>query len=459
MSLFSGPAGPLVILGGGAVLLLLLDLLWEGHPILQRGVALVILALAAWTAITMAAGSSAFSSALLADLLGRATDLLAVAGAAAAILLADPKELGGPKRGAAYLALVLWSSAGMVLAGGAGNLVVLFVGIEVLSLGLYVLTAFGRQDGRGAEAGFKYFVLGGLGSALLLYGSALTYAATGSLGWHGIAAAATGPLVRVGLVLILAGLGFKLALAPFQLWTPDVYDGAPTSVAAFMAVGTKAAAFAALGRVLVSGFGVGVHWVAVVAVLGLLSMFVGYLGAIGQTGARRLLAFSGIANAGTLVLVLLAGRHWQSLGFLYLAAYAAASLGFFATIAAVESDGNGDRMVGFVSIARQWPWLGAALIIALLSLAGVPPTGGFMAKLLLLRGLFGAGHPWIAMGIVVASIVGLYPYFRWLMASLDLPESSRPRHPGPRIGWGLVAGCTAVATLLIGILPGIILHG
>ncbi len=459
MNLFGGPAGPLVVLGGGAVLLLLLDLVWEGHPTLQRSVALVVLALAAWGAITYAAGSSAFSAALLGDLLGRATDLLAIAGATAAILLADPEALGGRKRGAAYLALVLWSAAGMVLAGGAGNLVVLFVGIEVLSLGLYVLTAFGRQDGRGAEAGFKYFVLGGLGSALLLYGSALTYAATGSLDWHGIAAAATGPLASVGLVLIIAGLGFKLALAPFQLWTPDVYDGAPTSVAAFMAVGTKAAAFAALGRVLVSGFGVGLHWVAVVAVLGVLSMFVGYLGAIGQTGARRLLAFSGIANAGTLVLVLLAGRNWQPLGFLYLAAYAAASLGFFATVAAVESEGTGDRMAGFISIARQWPWLGGALIIALLSLAGVPPTGGFMAKLLLLRGLFGSGHPWIAIGIVVASIVGLYPYFRWLMASLDDSGEGGSALRVPRIGWGIVAGCTAVATLVIGILPGIILHG
>lgn len=464
MSVFGSPVGPLVLLGGGGVLLLLLDLFWEGRQGLLRGVALLVLASAAIAAIVMPGGMEAFSGAIRADSLARATDLLAIAGAVAAILLpaaVDGSAEGGwGKRAAAYLALVLWATAGMSLVGGAGNLIVLFVGIEVLSLGLYVLCAFALGSGIGAEAAFKYFVLGGLGSGLLLYGSALTYAATGSLTWAAIAATPAGLLGGMGLVLIIAGLGFKLALAPFQLWTPDVYQGAPTPVAAFMAVGTKAAAFAALARVLFSAFGFDPRWIAVVAVLGVLSMLVGYLGAGVQPGAKRFLAYSGIANAGALLLVLLVPSEAAPLGFLFLAAYAASSLGVFAVLSAIQGPGVAGDDIGRFAGIRRHPLLAVALLVALLSLAGVPPTGGFAAKLLLLRGLVLAGHPAVAIALVVASIVGLYPYFRWVMSAFAGPEEGAALTPAvPRIGWGVVAGCSAVLTLLVGILPGIVLHG
>ena len=457
MTALGGSAAPIVVLGAGAVLVLLLDLFWEGAQGLLRTVTLVVLALGAIAAWQAPAAGPAFSGAVTGDPLGRVSDLLAIVAAAAAVVL--PPPAGWAKRWSAYLALVLWSAAGMALAGAAGNLIVLFLGVEVLSLALYALTAFALDDGRSAEAAFKYFTLGGLGSGLLLFGSALCYAATGSLALTA-GTASGGLLGALGIGLIVAGLGFKLALAPFQLWTPDVYQGSPTPVTAFMAVGTKAAAFAALARVATSAFGVGGQWVGIVLVLGVISMFVGYLLAVVQPGLKRLLAYSGVANAGTLVLALLAPDAWQPVAFVYLAAYAAASIGAFAIVSAVESSAAEDGISAVAGLGRRHPWLSAAFIICLLSLASVPPTGGFMGKLLLLQALAHSGHAAVAVAVVAATVVALYPYFKLAVAVLGAPAEGTD---GPilrsSVGPSVVAALAVVATLAIGILPGPFLHG
>ena len=457
MSALGGAAAPVVVLGAGGVLLLLLDLFWEGRAVLLRTVALLVLALGAVVAWGGAAQGAGFHGAILGDALSRVTDLLAVGAAAVAVVLPPPTGWG--KRWSAYLALLLWSAAGMAVAGGAGNLLMLFLGIEVLSLALYALTAFASDDGRAAEAGFKYFILGGLGAALLLYGSALVFAATGTLAWSA-ALAVSGPLGTMGLVLIVAGLGFKLALVPFQLWTPDVYEGAPTPITAFMSVGTKAAAFAGLARVATSGLGASGAWAGTVLVIGVLSMFAGYLLAMAQPGLKRLLAFSGVANAGTLVLALLAPAAWRPAASVYLVAYAAASLGAFAVVAAVERVGaeSGDGMDRVRGLARSCPWLAAAFLVSLLSLASVPPTGGFVGKLLILEALVGAGHALVAVLVAVATIVALYPYFKLAVACLQPAVGEGPvlRASG---GWAVVAALAAVATLVVGVLPGPLLHG
>lgn len=476
-----GVAAPIIILGAGAVLVLLLDLVWEGAETFQRLIALLVLAAAGWTAAAFAGTGPAFSGSLTGDALSVVTDLLAVAGAVVATVLRVPGGWG--RRWAAYLALVLWSAAGMALLGSAGNLIVLFLGVEVLSLGLYALTAFGSvadhragragDGGRGVEAGFKYFILGGMGSGLLLYGAALSYAATGSLRLSALGA--TGVLGIAGLLLLIAGLAFKLALAPFQLWIPDVYEGAPTPVTAFMAVGTKAAAFAALARVAVAVLGRDHTWGLVIAILGIGSMFVGYFLASTQPGLKRLLAFSGVANAGTLVLALLAPAAWRPVAVVYLAAYAAATLAAFATVAAVEGDGSTARVASLRGLAAKYPWLAAVLFIAVLSLASVPPTGGFLGKLLLLRALAGAGHPLIAVLVAVGTIFALYPYFKLAVAALQPPEAGGtsgadvvgaggpgPDHADmlvrPAPGWVAVAAVAALATIAIGVLPGPLLH-
>ena len=468
MSALGGAAAPIVVLGAGGVLILLLDLIWEGGHALQRVAALVVLALAAVAAVAAPGFASGFGGAVLGDTLSRVVDLLAVVAAAAAVAL--PPASGWGKRWSAYLALLLWSAAGMAVAGAAGNLIVLFLGVEVLSLALYALVAFAVDDGRAAEAGFKYFLLGGLGSALLLYGSALVYASGGSLSFAA-ATAASGPLAAMGLVLIVAGLGFKLALVPFQLWTPDVYEGAGTPVTAFMSVGTKAAAFAGLARVATSAFGATGAWAGTVLVIGVLSMFAGYLLAIAQPGLKRLLAFSGVANAGTLVLALLAPAAWRPAAFVYLVAYATASLGAFAVVSAVEAAaaspaallGGGtaarpDGMENLRGLARRYPWLAAAFFVSLLSLASVPPTGGFVGKLLLLQALAGADHPFVAVLVVAATVVALYPYFKLAVVCLQPAEDGGPELRASA-GWMVVAAVAAIATLAVGILPGPVLHG
>lgn len=444
---------PVLVTGAGAVLVLLVALLAGEVGALLRTVALLVVALAAVAAL--GAHGHGFTGAVVADPLSRVADLVALAGVVAAVVLPAPGRWG--ERWSAYLALTLWAGAGMALAAASSNLIVLFLGIEVLSLALYCLTAFAVQDGRGAEAGFKYFILGGLGSGLLLMGAALSYAGRGSLqlaphpAWSGL-------LPALGLALIIGGLGFKLALAPFQMWTPDVYEGAPTGVTAFMAVGTKAAAFIALARVLLGVLPLGS---GIIAVLGAVSMFAGYLLAMRQPGLKRLLACSGIANAGTLVLALLAPAEFRAIAFAYLAAYAAATLGAFAVVAVIEARGQGADLDALRGLAGRAPWLAAALVICLLSLASVPPTGGFLAKLLLLEGLAHAGHPFLAVLVVAATVVGLYPYFRVALAVLTPAADAEalvlagPRQWAPQ----LVAAIAVVATFVIGILPGPLLHG
>jgi NADH-quinone oxidoreductase subunit N len=456
-----GALGPVVALGGGAVLVLLLDLLWEGAEALLRAVALVVLALAAWAVLGAGPGTP-FPSLLRWDELARLADGLAVAGAAAAVLLRAREGWG--RRWSAYLALVLWAAAGMALAGAAESLVVLFLGVEVLSLALYALTAFASaadpergelgDQGRGVEGGLKYFVLGGLGSALLLYGAALAYAATGSLSLAALGG--PGTLGALGLLLVVAGLGFKLALAPFQLWTPDAYAAAPTSVTAFMAVGTKAAAFVALARVLEAAAARSGAWLPVLAVLGVASMFVGYLAALRQSDLKRLLAYSGVANAGTIALALTVPGVWRPVAAVYLVAYAAGTLAAFAAVVGLEAAGSEPGLGALRGLAGRHPWTAAALFLGLLSLAAVPPTGGFLGKLLLLRELAGGGHPVLAALVAVASLVALYPYFRLAQEALAPgPEGAVVR---PQPGWVAVALVAALGTLAVGLLPGPLLR-
>jgi NADH-quinone oxidoreductase subunit N len=455
---------PIVVLGAGALLVLLLDLFWEGAEGLQRLLAFLVLAAAAATSFGAASSGLVFSGTLRGDPLSVAIDLLAVAGAAVAVAL---RATGGwGRRWSAYLALVLWAAAGMALLGSAGDLIVLFLGVEVLSLALYALTAFASvgdpalgvpgDRGRGAEAGFKYFILGGLGSGMLLYGAALTYAASGSLALAGLGG--HGVLSVMGLLLIIGGLGFKLGLAPFHLWTPDVYEGAPTPITAFMSVGTKAAAFAALARIVTAAAGPSGVWVDALAVLGVGSMFVGYVLATAQPGLKRLLAYSGVANAGTVVLALLAPAAWRPVAVVYLAAYAAATLAVFAVLAALEASGAGDRLAALRGLAGRQPWVAAVLCLAVLSLAAVPPTGGFLGKLLLLRALAAAGHPAVAALVAAGAVLALYPYLKLAVAALQPAEAGQGGPVRAAPGWVAVAAAAAVASLVIGFLPGPLLH-
>jgi NADH-quinone oxidoreductase subunit N len=355
-----------------------------------------------------------------------------VLGVAAAAVLLSPGYLRSTRaeRGE-YYALVLFSAVGMLGLVSTTELVSLFVALEIMSVALYALTGFHRESEPSQEAALKYFVTGAFSSALFLYGVALLYGLSGTTRLEGIAAklqvcCCTGPLdsgpnllALAGVGLLLVGLGFKVASAPFHMWAPDVYEGAPTSVTAFMSAGVKVAAFGAALRILGEGVpSLATHWRPAVAVLALLSMVLGNLGALAQSSLKRMLAFSSVAHAGYLLSALVAGPMAAAEAVLfYLVAYAAVSLGTFGAIAALSRDGREPASCADVAgLATRRPALAAALALFLISLIGVPVSAGFVGKLYLFKAAVGAGYTWLAVVGVLMSVVSAFYYLRVVVA-------------------------------------------
>jgi NADH-quinone oxidoreductase subunit N len=337
-------------------------------------------------------------------------------------------------------ALVLFALQGMVLLAMAGDFILVFLGIELLSIALYVLCAIRRGDFESVEAGFKYFVLGSFSSGLLLYGIALVYGATGSTSLEAVAASlrsgnAQG-LLLVGLALVVVGFAFKVAAVPFHVWTPDVYEGAPTTIAAFMAVGVKVATFAALGRFTLLVLGAratsGVDWGLILALLAGLSMVAGNVLAVVQSNLKRMLAWSAIANAGYVLMGLSAipsaavpdRVEMASVPF-YLVAYLFMTIGAFAVVALMTRDGRDQSaLAGLRGLAARRPLLAAALSLFLLSLAGIPPTMGFVGKFALFYSAVRGGYTLLAVIGAVAAVIGVFYYLRPIV--LMYMESTGP---------------------------------
>ncbi len=378
-----------------------------------------------------------------------------------------------------FYALSLFSAAGMCLLAQAADLIVIFISLEVMSLAVYALCAYLRRGKRPAEAAFKYFILGSFASAVFLYGAALAFGATGSTRLSDVAAAirsggaqGTSTLLYASAALLASGFAFKVAAVPFHMWVPDVYDGAPAPVTGFMAAGVKAAAFAVLVRILVSGFGtpagtmVIVDWGALVVWLSALTMLVGNLLAIPQRSVKRMLAYSSIAHAGYLLVAVASMQisgparadALQGLLF-YLASYAATVIGAFAVVAIIERrlalTGGGDDLSSWAGLSERHPGLAAAMSLFMVSLAGIPPTAGFMAKLTVFRAAIGAGLAPLAIFGVLTSVAGLYYYLRVVVYVYMYPGTkTEPVQGGRLIPAGLaIAGC-ALAVLWMGILPG-----
>jgi NADH-quinone oxidoreductase subunit N len=354
-------------------------------------------------------------------------------------------------------ALLLWSASGAMLMAGAANLMIVFLGLELLSLALYCLCAISSRP-TARESALKYLILSSMASGFLLYGSALLFGATGSVAFSVLATAPVTPVLAVGAGLFLVGLAFKLSLVPFHAWTPDVYEGAPLPVTAFMSVVTKAGTLAVLARFAYAALPSD-RAAAVLAplwVLAALSMVIGNLGALAQTDMKRLMAYSGIAQVGYIVTAF-AGTTAPGLRYaiLYLAGYTAMNLGAFAVVALMARDG--DAVVGlprFVGLAYRRPWLAAAMTFFLIGLAGLPPTIGFTGKVLILAASVGAGYAWLAGVLIVGTAISAYVYFkivRVMFAPVDLAHvrDERSRNPLP---WIAVAVC-AVATFALGLIP------
>ncbi|HEX8997723.1 MAG TPA: NADH-quinone oxidoreductase subunit N [Ktedonobacterales bacterium] len=337
-----------------------------------------------------------------------------------------------------YYALLQMSALGMMLMAAATNLMTVFVGLETLSLSLYVLCALPQTRLRAQESGMKYFILSSFASAFLLYGMSLIYGATGATAISDIArflaahqaalAQGFGPLLIVGMGLMIVGFGFKVSAVPFQAWTPDVYTGAPTPVTAFMSVGTKVAAFAALLRVFVFALqSQNSRWEPVIWALAALTMVAGNLMAVTQRDVKRMLAYSSVANAGYLLVAVTTAspRAVASLLF-YLAAYGVMNLGAFGVVALVErNDGRGATLTDFNGLGRRNPALAAAMALFLFSLAGVPPTAGFFAKYFVFFAAIVGGQVPLAIVGIVASVLGMFYYLRVIWAMYFVEEQPK----------------------------------
>jgi NADH-quinone oxidoreductase subunit N len=372
-----------------------------------------------------------------------------------------------PYPGGEYYSLILFSTVGMLFMASGTNLVSIVVALELMALSQYVLAGYFKRQTKSLEAAAKYFVLGAFSSGVLLYGVSLVYGSTGTLALSGIATAfaATKPtaLLVVGIILVACGLFFKIAAAPFHVWAPDVYEGAPTPISAFFAVGPKIAAYAIFARIFFVGFGPRVaDWSAIIAASAALTMIVGNLGALMQTNVKRLLGYSSIGHAGYALLGLLAYGDGSGIGLwsilVYLLAYAFMNLGAFGLVILLEAKGYaGESVDDFNGLARKSPWLAAAMLVFLLSLAGIPPTAGFVGKYFLFSAAMKAGWFWLSLLAVLMSAVSLFYYFR-IVRAMYLVDGEGTLHWREEPAVTAAIALCAAGTLAMGILPGPFVH-
>ena len=362
-----------------------------------------------------------------------------------------------------YYLLVVFATLGMMLMGGGEDLMVIFLGLELMSVSVYVLAGANRRSPRSAEAALKYFLLGAFASAFLLYGIALIYGATATTNLKLIGeqlshdGGAHPTMLLLGLGLLLVGFAFKVAAVPFHMWAPDVYDGAPTPVSGFMATGVKAAAFAALFRVLAEAFGGSASAHAAVVALAIATMVGGNLLALAQRSFKRMLAYSSVAHAGYLLVAVAAGSADGRAAFVfYLVAYTLMTLGAFALLGAKGRNGESDVQIDdFAGLAARRPWHAFALAVCMLSLLGFPGTAGFVGKWYILIAATASGQGWLAALLVLTSVVSAGYYLPVIMAMYMKPEPSPDAHGGVRLGRlaGAALAASVAALLWFGVHP------
>jgi len=455
---------PEMVVAGGALLVLLVHALWRGRlDGSLRGLALLTTLAAIAACCWNPHGGPGWFGAAVAD-------PLAQAGRLTALVALGLLQLGGEgylrARAvplAEYHALALLAAVGMLALASAGDLVVVFLGVEVLSLSLYAMAGLlaGREGSR--EAAIKYFLAGSYASAFLLFGMVLVYGAAGTTRLaelaQGLAARPAGDWIPLGgAAAMLAGFLFKVAAVPFHAWAPDVYTGSPTPVAAYMSTAAKAAAFAGFGRVFLPLAGLAAGWVPLVALSAGLTMLLGNFTALAQTNVKRMLAFSSIAHAGYLLLGVLAagsaGESFEAVLF-YLLPYALVNVGFFLLAGEVSRQGGGEyHLDDYKGLARRHPLLAGLLAVFVFALAGIPPTAGFMGKLYLFSAAVRTGHVGLAVLGVLTSVVSVFYYLRplvyaWFHEAEPGREAAIRLQPG-LLATGLIAGA---GVLLLGVWP------
>ncbi len=396
--------------------------------------------------------------------------IIFLAGAVLTVLLAMSFLDVEDAQAAEFYALVLFAVLGMMFLASGNDFATIYIGLETMALSSYVLVGFTRSSRATNEAALKYFLLGAVASAVLLYGISLVFGATGSYNLSGIAGAiaerprGSSTLLEIGAVLILVGMGFKIAAVPFHMWVPDAYEGAPTPVAAFLSTAAKAAAFAMLLRVFHQGFhALAAWWTPLLVVLSVASMTLGNVVAILQDNVKRMLAYSSIAHAGYLLMGLisvggaagdpLTQAHGVTAVVLYLLAYTFTNAGAFSLVVMLRRRGViGDRVGDFVGLSRSNPWAAAAMVVFLMSLAGIPCTAGFIGKWWLFGAAVRADFAWLAVVAVVNSAISLYYYAR-IVVAMYMVSTPAPQRVPISAGVAATFGIAAAFTLWIGVYP------
>ncbi len=375
-------------------------------------------------------------------------------------------EEGGYRAGE-YYALILLASTGMMLMASGNNLLSIWTALELMALASYILAGYFRLERRSNEAALKYFVLGALSSGILLYGISLLYGAAGSLGLADLARTLPSAMqggsrmAALGWILLGAGLFFKVAAAPFHVWTPDVYVGAPTPVTAYLASASKAASFAILMRIFMQALPqLRADWQLIVALVATLSMVWGNLAALTQDNVKRMLAYSSIGHAGYILVGLLAANRtgmWAAI--FYLLAYSFITLGAFGVVILLERrEYAGETCADYAGLAKRAPGLAAMMLVFLIALTGIPPTGGFVGKFYLFAAAIEAGWSWVAVVGVLMSAVSLYYYFRLVVYMYQQDEGAATPLPAAAPAVVVTVGVCAAVTLLMGLWPGPFIH-
>ncbi len=464
---------PELILGLGAALVLLIDVQWKPRSQVLCQVAGIVLTLAGIAALIQrvwleglgpeeqtAANLTPFGGMLVIDQYGVFAHLLlivvALCGLGAGWRFFE--SLG--RRGAEGLALLLLSTAGFALMASTPHLVMMFLGLEIGSISLYVLAGFTRTETASEEAAIKYFLLGSFASAIFIYGVALLFAGTGSLHLFEQRVFLSSNIVLrpavllAGLALTIVGLAFKVTAAPFHSWAPDVYQGAPAGVVGFMAAAAKVGGFAALVRLLSTGFAdYASTWALVVAGIAVLSMLIGSFLGVVQDDLRRLLAYSGVAHAGFILTGVVAGRNGTGGVWFYLAVYSVQLVGAYAVVAAVSGPSSaGSALARYSGLGKRQPFLALGLTVLLLGMAGIPLTSGFIAKFGVFQEAWRAGFGWLVVVALLASVVSFFIYLRVIVA-MYMGDASDELAPPLGVPVRAVLTVAMAVTLIFGLLP------
>ena len=459
----------LLIVFGGAMVLLMADLFTgPGSKRLIGYLALLVVAGAAAAGVPLWNGNaSTFGGMLVLDNFALTLNWIFLLSTAITIFISlDYLPRQGIERGE-YYALVLFAAGGMMLLAQGTDLIVLFLGLELLSITLYVLAGFAYPRLTSEEAAMKYLLIGAFAAGFLVFGIALLYGATGTSSLVGIAqklgsglAADDVAFMLAGAALVIIGFGYKISMAPFHMWTPDVYEGSPTPVAAFMSVGTKGAGFAALARLLLVALGSQyATWAVILAILAAITMLIGNISAVAQTNVKRMLAYSSIGHAGYILMGVLAaggaaGASRGVEGFLfYLLAYSLTNLGAFAVLIALEQRGEAAWDMGdFAGLWHRQPFLAVAMALCMFSLAGVPPTAGFWGKFYVFAAAWEAGLQWLAIVGVITSAIAAFFYLR-IIVQMFMRDPVRDVRPVLDRNLAIGVGLAALGVIVFGIIP------